>query len=55
MASNPALRRSRTPSRINHAHNTGSNVSVTIKEPISANTIVSAIGLKSVPDGPART
>ena len=47
--------KSRTPSRMNHAHNTGSNVNVTINEPTSANTIVSAIGLNSVPEGPART
>ena len=40
---------------MNHAHSTGSSVSVTIREPINAKTIVSAIGLKSVPDGPAKT
>ena len=40
---------------MNHEHRTGSRVSVTISEPTSANTIVSAIGLNSVPDGPDKT
>ena len=40
---------------MNHEHSTGSSVSVTIREPTSAKTIVSAIGLNSVPDGPDRT
>ena len=53
MASNAALRRSRTPFRMNHEHSTGSNINVTIKEPTSANTMVSAIGLNNVPEGPA--
>ena len=52
MDSKAALRRSRTPGRMNHAHSTGSRVSVTISEPTSAKTIVSAIGLNSVPEGP---
>ena len=55
MASKAALRRSRTPLRMNQAHSTGSRVSVTISEPISAKIMVSAIGLNSVPDGPDST
>ena len=49
------MRRSRTPLRMNHEHSTGSNVSVTIKEPTSAKTMVSAIGLNSTPEGPDKT
>ena len=52
MNSNAALRLSRTPLRMNHAQSTGNSVNVTIKEPTSAKTIVSAIGLNSVPEGP---
>ncbi len=55
MASKAALRRSRTPLRMNQAHNTGSSVRVTIREPISAKTMVSAMGLNRVPDGPDKT
>ena len=55
MASKTALRRSLTPLRMNQAHSTGSSVRVTISEPTSAKTMVSAIGLNSVPDGPDRT
>ena len=40
---------------MNHAHSTGSKVRVTSSEPTSANTMVSAIGLNSVPEGPDRT
>jgi hypothetical protein len=40
---------------MNHEHSTGSRMSVTISEPTRANTIVSAMGLNSVPDGPDRT
>ena len=54
MASNAALRRSRTPSRMNQAHSTGSRVSVTISEPTSANTMVSAIGLNRSPGRPGQ-
>jgi len=55
MFSKTELRRSRTPLRMNHAHSTGSNVSVTTNDPTKANTMVSAIGLNSVPDGPDKT
>ena len=55
MRSKMALRRSRTPLRINQEQRTGSNVRVTISEPMSAKIIVSAIGLNSTPDGPERT
>ena len=55
MRSKIALRRSRTPLRISQEQSTGSSVSVTISEPISAKIIVSAIGLNSTPDGPDRT
>ena len=55
MASNARLRRARTPLRMNHEHNTGSSVSVTINEPIKARIMVSAMGLNSVPDGPDST
>ena len=40
---------------MNQAHSTGSKVSVTIRDPISAKTMVSAIGLNSVPEGPDST
>ena len=50
-----ALRRSRTPRRMNSAHSTGSRVSVTSSEPTRAKIMVSAIGLNSVPEGPAST
>ena len=55
MDSKAALRRSRTPLRMNQEHSTGSRVRVTIKEPIRAKTMVSAIGLNRSPDGPDRT
>ena len=38
-----------------YAHSTGSSTSVTISEPTRAKTMVSAIGLNSVPDGPDST
>jgi hypothetical protein len=40
---------------MNHEHSTGSSVSVTTSEPISARIMVSAIGLNSVPEGPDNT
>ena len=40
---------------MNHEHSTGNRVRVITSEPISANTMVSAIGLNSVPDGPDST
>jgi hypothetical protein len=46
------LRRSRTPLRKAHEQSTGSSVSVMISEPTSAKIIVSAIGVKSLPEGP---